>query len=754
MKLHFTIAALLAFSVATLWIPERWPVAAVEAGAFFLTLLLAWRGTLPPAWTALPPAFFCLWAATQLAAHWTAVPAVTTDACFYWAAAACLTLLGAAISAEGQTRRFLDYLLWIGSAICIAGALQLFTSHGDVFWLFPSGFTTRVIGPFVSPNNFAAFVELLVPVALTRRGALRLPLAAALVACVAASGSRAGAALVGAEAVAVLALQRKPREILRFAGLSVVFGAILGCGLLWSRFLQSDPFAVRREFLQSTLAMFRAQPLHGFGLGTWPWTYPAFALIDPGAFANHSHNEWAQWAAEGGLPALAAATGLFVLVLRRSLECVWSIGLPFYLLHSTVDYPFLRLGMAAWFFVLAGMAMKPSYCPARRLSFSRAAVCVLLLAAIPQTARFAWADALYRRATPRSIQRAVAIQNRPEYLFALAQLDAPHASQWLQAALAANPYNAKTRIALAQEREFAGDSGAAERLLLEAARLDRQFAPAWALANFYYRRQSGDPSIPNATEFWTWARRAAQISFQDRPAVDRDPLFDLCLLVSSDPAEVFQRIGNQSLQEPFLRYLVSRNALDSAAPLALRLARQSRGLSPDPVLIDYVDASIAHGSTSSAWRIWNLMDRQAPGQIQTPGPIQAPGQIQPPGHGFDWRIPLTDGVSVTRGGAIWRIELSGREPESCELLERPLPDAPFMFRFEYRAENLAAAPSGLSWNRSPLETSADWSVAQVSGRAAWLKLLYRRPSGSVRPEGVLWLRNLQLKVEEDANEDR
>ena len=56
----------------------------------------------------------------------------------------------------------------------------------------------------------------------------------------------------------------------------------------------------------------------GFGLGSWPWAYPRYAIIDPVLFANHAHNDWAEWAADGGLPfalliglvALRAAGGL------------------------------------------------------------------------------------------------------------------------------------------------------------------------------------------------------------------------------------------------------------------------------------------------------------------------------------------------------------------------------------------------------------------------------------------------------------
>ena len=37
-------------------------------------------------------------------------------------------------------------------------------------------------------------------------------------------------------------------------------------------------------------------------------------------------------------------------------------------------------------------------------------------------------------------------------------------------------------------------------MLLESARRDKQYAPAWALANFYFRQDQ-------PRQFWPWARR-------------------------------------------------------------------------------------------------------------------------------------------------------------------------------------------------------------------------------------------------------
>jgi len=129
--------------------------------------------------------------------------------------------------------------------------------------------------------------------------------------------------------------------------------AIGGPGFLWSRF-QTDPLAVRRELVASSLAMFRDRPWMGFGLGTWPSAYPAYATFDLGVFANHAHCDWAEWAAEGGLPFLAAAAALAAIAVVWSGRRRWGMGVAAVFAHALVDYPLQKPALAALAFTLLG----------------------------------------------------------------------------------------------------------------------------------------------------------------------------------------------------------------------------------------------------------------------------------------------------------------------------------------------------------------------------------------------------------------
>ena len=149
-------------------------------------------------------------------------------------------------------------------------------------------------------------MELLLPVALaaslSRKRSPLLPAACAglMFASVIASASRACTLIV----CAGKRLPSRPRLTRRrnYRAAGLVAASLILCTLLggwsyvWERFSYSDPFEYRREMLTATIAMIRARPLTGFGLGAWPSVYPAFAVFDPpGVYMNHAHNDWAEW---------------------------------------------------------------------------------------------------------------------------------------------------------------------------------------------------------------------------------------------------------------------------------------------------------------------------------------------------------------------------------------------------------------------------------------------------------------------------
>jgi O-antigen ligase len=143
--------------------------------------------------------------------------------------------------------------------------------------------------------------------------------------------------------------------VFRLVALSIVLTAVAGWALLWARLQDDDPLLGRREYLEASIEMARQRPWAGFGLGTWPQVYPAYARVDDGRFANRAHNDWAEWAAEGGIPFVAALALLAAGSLRRAWNSVWGLGLAPVCIHALVDYPFARLGQAMWWFAVLAL---------------------------------------------------------------------------------------------------------------------------------------------------------------------------------------------------------------------------------------------------------------------------------------------------------------------------------------------------------------------------------------------------------------
>jgi O-antigen ligase len=100
--------------------------------------------------------------------------------------------------------------------------------------------------------------------------------------------------------------------------------------------------------------MVEDRPLLGFGLGTWSTVYPGYATSDDGLFINQAHDDWAQWAAEGGLPFACLMLAVAVWAARRGLSTGWGLGVAAVFVHCLVDYPIQRTGVALVMFAMLG----------------------------------------------------------------------------------------------------------------------------------------------------------------------------------------------------------------------------------------------------------------------------------------------------------------------------------------------------------------------------------------------------------------
>jgi TonB family protein len=338
------------------------PIAGHFLNAAALALAAAWLilyglkgGT---HWLLIPLLSVCAWGIVQLSLQWTVYRYETWNAVTAWLARAAFLHLGFATLKDRRIREsVLSALLCCGALLSIVGITQWFTANRD-----------EVMGIFLNRDHYSVFVELILPIALTRAllgagpGFLYALASAFIYASVVGSGSRAGTVLVTLEASVIIAVAcirntNEYRRILAVVASMAVCTFAAGWQYVWFRFQEADPLAFRREMALATLQMIQAHPLTGFGLGTWPAAYPAFAVFDPpGIFMNHAHNDWLEWISDGGIPlamALQVVAYASVTLARRNW---WALGVPVALLHAAVDFPMQKPAIAALAFFVLGVA--------------------------------------------------------------------------------------------------------------------------------------------------------------------------------------------------------------------------------------------------------------------------------------------------------------------------------------------------------------------------------------------------------------
>jgi O-Antigen ligase len=370
--------AILLFGILSMWVPARWALSAFQVEVFALAALRIVQRVRTGRSLSIHPAAALLgaavlWGLIQVSAGWTVDRFKTLSEVLNWTTYLAVFALALELSADLRRReRFLSVVLWFGTALAAISMLTVFSSPpGIVFWRFHAGSDLRTLGPFVYYNQYAAFIEAVLPLALVRaildqrRRMLYSVMGALLLASVVAGGSRAGTILCLAEVIAIplvalgqgiISRRTAGRVLLASVSTLVVLGAVAGWNVIWKRLQEPNPYAVRKDFLLSSLEMARDRPLTGFGLGTWPEVYPGFARFDDGLFANQAHSDWAQWAAEGGIPFFLLMATVAALAIRPAFRSLWGLGLLAVFVHCCIDYPMQqRPALAAFFFAMLGI---------------------------------------------------------------------------------------------------------------------------------------------------------------------------------------------------------------------------------------------------------------------------------------------------------------------------------------------------------------------------------------------------------------
>ena len=390
---------LLIFGTATVFVRDAWALQSFQIGIFALLGLYLIAGIrrgneqIARDWPAYLVYFVPLWGMVQILTHTTSSTFETRAAVLRWGALAGVFFLTQVVARTRTGRRnLLSAFLVFATAMAVLCLVQLFTSDGKVLWIFDSGYPD-VYASFPSYNNYAQFIELALPIALWR--ALREGWRAwwyvlsggLLYGSVIGSASRAGATLCTAEVLTIMLIGlvrlRDPDTgmpsrstvsmVLMVPVLAAAFTLAVGWDRVWVRFQHNDPYLVRREFLMAALDMAKQRPVTGYGLDTFPAVYQRYAVKDFPFYANHTHNDWAEFAADGGIPFLLLLLIPFVAAVPTAIRHPWGLGLISIMLHACVDFPFARPAVSGWMFLLLAVLYMSRVTPengARKIAIS------------------------------------------------------------------------------------------------------------------------------------------------------------------------------------------------------------------------------------------------------------------------------------------------------------------------------------------------------------------------------------------------
>jgi O-antigen ligase len=367
--LTIALGAALLWLIVSAWSGDQWPVHVAQAWIFMLvatTAVLVLWGQVNATfrWILAPFLGAVAWGTCQIWLGISVYHYATWTAALAWASYAGALWVALHIFVHPDVaRKFRTAAVIFAAILAVEATLQKFALNGKVQWLTSAARPEAAMGPFLNYDHYAAFIELLLPIALwnawqdRKHSVAWLASAAILYSSVIASASRAGSALATAEVLIILlivllqrttSVRRRALFAMGAAGLFVLAISIVGSSVLMHRFAESDPLAFRRRTLEAALRIIRTRPWTGFGFGVWPTVYPAYSDYDELAFVNHAHNDWAEWAGDGGIP---FALLMALVALRAAWLCrraPWGIGIVSVFVHSFVDFPLQKPALMFW----------------------------------------------------------------------------------------------------------------------------------------------------------------------------------------------------------------------------------------------------------------------------------------------------------------------------------------------------------------------------------------------------------------------
>ena len=340
------ICVLIAFAVVSFGGVESWGNTVLEIGAALLFVLWAVLVTLRGRteilgnWLFIPIFGLGIIALVQYASGVSVYPYLTKIELLRWSAYALLFFLAVqSFQTKERIKQFIWFLLSLGFVVSLFGIVQHFTFNGKLYWCVSLPAGVSPFGPFVNPNHFAGFVELIAPLGLAllffrSRHREQVPLLLLFtivpIGAVFLSASRAGIIVIALEFALLAFLSRVHRMGRKQLVGATAIGLLAGGMILWlgvtkalERFELLAHQGVGRELRvamdEDTWRIFRDHPYMGTGLGTLIAVYPRYESFYNGTTVDHAHNDFLELLADTGLVGGVCGALFIGLLFRRGL---------------------------------------------------------------------------------------------------------------------------------------------------------------------------------------------------------------------------------------------------------------------------------------------------------------------------------------------------------------------------------------------------------------------------------------------------
>lgn len=352
------------------------------------------------------------------------------------------------------------------------------------------------------------------------------------------------------------------------------------------------------------------------------------------------------------------------------------------------------------------------------LGFQRLVACAVCLLAAVAAIRRGWAEVLFSWPTRGRIEQAIRLDpGNAFHHVALGRIleeggDDPRPA--LRDALFRLPADALLWVRLGLAEEAAGNTAEAERLLLRAAKHSRKHDVRWTLANFYFRQGK-------EAEFVHWARETLLMAYGDST-----PLFDLAAGLLAAGTRIRTEVLPPDRRPVWIQYAfwsAGRKDWVEAEAGAAYLGGPKED-AERATLASLAEVLLASYRNEAALELWQRLGRRGVASME-------------------WRTQAHKGVSTVTFASDrrWRVNLTGDQPERCELLVRLVPPGvseirwkPAMavegFYWEARGHSPSPTPvQRVRWQEGRMPVAKD-SLSRVA-------LVYERPPRHVRFEGEL-----------------